>query len=211
MFLADNAGGFTDFASRYLNDVIACVVVGLLVAAMFACMRRWFQLREVNSDYSPSESTRLRFSVFHLLALISFVAVVLSLARGARGEKATDAGIESWQWWAAGGLFVVTFFANTACAALAALGSHAVWRKCLLVLAVAALLGTAIAFSIRQDQVGAIFFAAGVVAMILPTVTVLASLLWLRPCGLRLVRRAQHMGKRSRPVSIAQCHSRGTV
>ena len=123
MFLADNAGGFTDFASRYLNDVISCVVVGLLVAAMFACMRRWFQLREVNSDYSPSESTRLRFSVFHLLALISFVAVVLSLARGARGEKATDAGIESWQWWAAGGLFVVTFFANTACAALAALGS----------------------------------------------------------------------------------------
>jgi hypothetical protein len=161
---------------------------------MFAGTRRWFQLREVSSDYLPTESTRLRFSVFHLLLLISFVAVVLSLARGARGEKATDAGIESWQWWAAGGLVILTFFANTACAALAALGTGAVWRKCLLVLAVAVLLGVAIAFSMRQDQVSAIFFATGVVAMILPTATVLASLLWLRPCGLRLVRRAQQMG-----------------
>jgi hypothetical protein len=176
---------------QYVRTFVPYVVVAALIGGMFAIMRRRFHFADRAPDESANKPGRLQFSVFHLLVLMSFVAVTLSLMRGARGEDAADAGVGSWQWWAAHGLFVVTFFAGTACAAYAALGPGNVVRNCVFVLIASASLGTAVAFSMRHDQLGPWHFAWGVLTMVLPILGVLASLLWLRPCGVRLVRRRQ--------------------
>jgi di/tricarboxylate transporter len=83
----------------------------------------------------------------------------------------------------------VTFFTNTACAAYAALGVRGVARNCLVVSLVAILLGIALAFSLGHDRASQWLFAGGVLTMVVPTVAMLASLVWLRPYGYRLLRK----------------------
>jgi hypothetical protein len=173
----------------FLGNFVPMFVVSVVLSGMFAASRRWLQLRKVENDKSLEMPRRMQFSIFHLLVLMAIVAVILSLSRAARDGASEVNDITSWHWWAAGGLFVATFFTNTACAAYAALGVQAVMRKCLLVFFVAVLLGVALAFSLGQDRDSAWLFAGGVLTMVIPTVIVLASLLWLRPCGYRLLRK----------------------
>jgi hypothetical protein len=175
--------------SEFVLSMLPTVGIAALLAAMFAAMRRWFQFKQLAAGESIASTTGVRYSVLNLLILMSFVAILLGLIRGVRGLAEPGPGML--QEWAAYALFALTFFANSACAALAALGPGHVRRKCLLVLVIAVLTGTGVALSMGHDNLGAWMLIAGVVPIMIPTALTLASLLWLRPCGLRLVRRAR--------------------
>jgi len=175
-------------AAIYRQSWTPLLIIALLVFGMFAILRLRLQLSDNVGAMPTRSSNRFQFSVYHLLVVTSVAAVVLALMRGARGSEPADRGIESWQWWAGAALAIVTFFANTAGAACAGLGPQNVVRNSALVLLISALLGAALAFALRHDEVGAWFFAGGVATMVLPTVVILASTLWLRPCGIRLIR-----------------------
>jgi hypothetical protein len=186
LIFAEQSADQTNFAIQYLRVLIPHLLIGVLIAGMFAGMRPWLRLGRIEPE-AVEPTARMQFSVFHMLVLMSFVAVVLSLSRAARGDSAEND--DSLQWWAANALGVLIFFGGTACAALAALGISAVERKSLLVLAASVLLGVAIAFSLNHDQFSGWVFTGAAVAMAVPTAGALAALLWVRPCGYRLVRR----------------------
>jgi len=200
-FLPDDSS----FVTQYVQNLTPYVIVGILICALFAVLRRWFQISECAQGEPENTSHRFQFSVFHLLVLMSFSAIVLSLMRGARGSETSN--MTSWRWWAGGALTVVVFFSNTACAAFAALGQTTVKRNCLLVLLASALLGTGVSISMRHDQLSAWHLAAGVTTMVLPAVGVLASLLWLRPCGVRLVPRQPNIAAASIDTNLTTHHA----
>jgi hypothetical protein len=87
-------------------------------------------------------------------------------------------------------LFMFTiFFINTASAAFSALRPGKVKWNVGMVVLVSALLGVAIAIAMRQDEYWWLFVGSMFIAII-PTVTVVASLLVVRSCGVRLIRRS---------------------
>ncbi len=177
-----------DLSSMYSENLIQYITLGLVLSGVFVITCRWFQLQTAVVDGPASAKSWMQFSVFHLLVLMSVVALVLSLMRSARGKGTLETGIEP-NMISAYALVGFTLIANTACAAFAALGPGLVWRNCLLVIVTSVLLGIAFSVASRQESLGVQTFLGGVFAMASPTVLVLASLLWLRPCGLRLVRR----------------------
>ena len=81
------------------------------------------------------------------------------------------------------------FFVNTACAVFATLGFGNVRRNIALVLAVAVLLGVAAAIAMRTDTVSWWLFGGSILIVVVPTLIVLVSLLVVRSCGYRLIRR----------------------
>jgi hypothetical protein len=178
---------FSTFDPRfYLAMFMQYLVLTLLIAVMFAAMRVRFQIRTNRHTHMEEKTNRVQFTVFHLLVLTSFTAVVLTLMRGARGN---GQGVVGWQLSAALALIVIIFFVNTACAVWAVLGSESIRRNCLFVFLASILLGSAVAFAAKHDQLSWSLFAGGTMITMLPTIGVMLSLLWLRPCGIRIVRR----------------------
>jgi hypothetical protein len=175
-----------DLVSHYQSMGMQFLVLTLPIAGMFAAMRLRFQVSKVVPEDTARKTPRIQFTVFHLLVLTSFAAVVLTLMREARSN---DRGVGGWQLWTALALIVIIFFANTACAAWAVLGSESIRRNCLFVLLASIMLGAALAFAAGHDQLSISLFAGGIATTMIPMIGVMLSLLWLRPCGIRMIPR----------------------
>src|SRR5262249_10253999 len=132
---------------------------------------------------------RLQFSVLSVLIIMSIVAVVLTLLRASRNDV-NDAGVEAFHWTAADSLAFIVFLLNTLIAAYASLWPSGVKRNVGLVLVVAVLLGLVLASASHSDQASWWLFIGMTFIALIPTVIEVASLLVVRSCGYRLVRRA---------------------
>ncbi len=129
---------------------------------------------------------RFQYSILHILIVMSFVAVVLTLVRNARGADALSVW-HTWQVVCMFALMIITFFINTICAAFAALRAGQVRLRILLVLIVASLLGIAVSLGARHDSLAWWLVPSAMLVTVLPTAVIVGSLLVVRSCGYRLV------------------------
>ncbi len=170
----------------YMEAVGPFCVLLFLFGGIFMLVRLRYTLEILGPGSTPSPSGRVQFSMLHIMVAMSTIAIVLSLLRAtrhARGEEST------WDWLVMNAFMLVIFFINTACAAFAALGSSTVKRNVCLVFFVSILLGIAVATAMHQDQTNWWLFTGSMTLAVIPTTVVLASLLVVRSCGFRLVRR----------------------
>ena len=124
--------------------------------------------------------------MLQILVVMSIVALVLSLARATRDSHG---GVDStWDWLVMNAFVFVMFIVNTACAAFAALGLGNVKRNVGMVLIVSIILGIATAIAMRVEEMPWVFAGSVLIAFV-PTVMALVSLLVVRSCGYRLIRR----------------------
>jgi hypothetical protein len=174
--------------TTYATVAAAYSVVVLLFGGMFGLVGRRFELLRVESEEVLPDREYFQFSLLHVLVIMSVVAVVLTLFRASRHdmESATSG---TFQWSATDSLAFTVFLLNTLCAACAALWPIGVKRNVGLVMVVAGLLGLVLAFAMHNDQVTWWLFVGGTFMAIVPTATEVASLLYIRSCGYRLVRR----------------------
>ena len=165
-----------------------CLMV-LLFAGIFFLMRRWFtELRRVPDPAGPRPAARFQFSILHLLVIASIVAIVLGLMRSARPAGMDAAAPRtSWEVVAAGVLMVVVFVVNAVCAVRAPLAVGPIGIRIFLVLLVAILLGAALGLVLHYDLLTWWQLLFDVLALAVPTVVVVVSLLVVRRCGYRLV------------------------
>lgn len=145
-----------------------------------------FKLAHVERDAIPPHRQGLRFSMLQILVVMSTVALVLSLMRATR--ESHGGADSTWDWLVMTAFVSVMFIVNTACAAFAALGLGNVKRNVGIVLVVSIVLGIATAIAMRNDEVPWLF-AGSILIAVVPTATVLVSLLIVRSCGYRLIRR----------------------
>jgi hypothetical protein len=148
---------------------------------------RWTLTRRELDNAAPRKD-KFQFTVLNLLVIMSFVAVVLTLVHGSRGDgNTTSVKGQNWQSAATYALGFVIYLINTACAAHAALRTGLVRRNILLVLLVSILSGVAFSLAAHQDRLGYWFIAWGTLTVLIPTLIVIASLLVVRSCGFRLI------------------------
>jgi hypothetical protein len=177
----------TEWLMYYLALAMEMASLLFLLAATFMLIGRRFELALVEPEAGPAPSGQLQFSMFQIMVLMSAVAIVLSslrLARDATGHESS-----TWETITIYSFMFVAFFVNAACAAFATLGTGEVRRNVALVLAVSILLGVATAIAMHQDITGWWLFVCSTFIMIIPTSMVLVSLLVIRSCGYRLIRR----------------------
>lgn len=128
---------------------------------------------------------RNEFSILHVLVVTAAIAVVLALMRRAR--PAGDGIESSWQYAAANALMILVFLVNMVSAAWAALSVGRIAGRVSLAILVALLLGIALAFAGRYDEIVWWLFPTTVLVFVVPTAIVVASLLVVRSHGYRLV------------------------
>jgi hypothetical protein len=177
---------WNDWIIGYLDAVTGMGTLLLLFSVTFMLLRLRYTTAIADPGSIPPREERLQFSMFHIMVVMSVIAVVLSLLRATRHTTAADS---TWDWLAMNAFMFVIFFVNTACAAFAALGPSKVKRNVGMVAFVSLLLGIAVAIAMHQDQTNWWLFAGSMMLAIIPTVIVLASSLVARSCGFRLVRR----------------------
>jgi hypothetical protein len=178
----------TEWLMFYLGSAMELTILLFLLAGTFMLIGRRFEIAVVEHEAGPARSGQLQFSMFQIMVLMSAVAIVLSLLRLAR--EATGHESSTWETITIYSFMFVAFFVNAACAAFATLGTGEVKRNVVLVLVVSILLGVATAIAMHQDITGWWLFVCSTFIMIIPTVMVLASLLVVRSCRYRMIRRA---------------------
>jgi hypothetical protein len=173
----------------YATVAAAYSVVILLFGGMFGLVGRRFELRRVEPQEVLPDREYFQFSLLHVLVIMSVIAVVLTLLRASRDDIKNTTS--AFQWSAMDSLAFTVFLLNTLCAACAALWPIGVKRNVGLVMVVALLLGLVLAFAMHNDQIAWLLFVGGMLMAIVPTGTEVASLLYVRSCGYRLVRRTR--------------------
>lgn len=171
---------------RYLEAVGPYSILLFLFSGVFMLIGLRFSLVHIERDEIPSHRQGLRFSMLQILAVMSIVAVVLSLARAMR--ESHGGADSTWDWLVLNAFVFVVFIVNTACAAFAALGLGKFTRNVGMVLVVSILLGIAMAIAMRSDDMPWLF-AGNILIAFVPTATTLVSLLIVRSCSYRLIRR----------------------
>ena len=170
----------------YLEAAAPFSILLFLFGGVFMLIGLRFKLAHVEREAMPPRREGFRFSMLQILVVMSIVAVVLSLVRATRESQA---GSDStWDWLIMMAFMFVMFIVNTACAAFATLGLGSVKRNVGMVLVVSIALGIATAIAMRNDEMPWLFFGSMLIAIV-PTLTVLVSLLVVRSCGYGLVRR----------------------
>ncbi len=154
------------------------VTVGIAVACI--PFRRWYELRLQAAIAWDGTSTRLQFSILGILLATSVAALVLGISKAARTQGSIVTQM---------GLMVVVLAINTLVAAWASLSLGRVRWPLTLAFVIAILLGavTAIGNGIQSAFWG--LWVGMALVMVLPTAVVVASLMVVRSCGYRLVRR----------------------
>ncbi len=180
--------GTTSFFDIYPTALVPFALAFCLFGSMFLILGRFYEIVPSNSIPVVQASTSVRFSMLHVLVLMSVVAVILSLMRVVREAKPTETASAA-SWTAEDTLGSVVFLLNAGCAAYAALWPSNVKRNVALVLIVTVLLGVVMAFATRSDESVWWQFVASMLIGIIPTVVQLVSLLVVRSCGYRLIRR----------------------
>src|SRR5262245_59825568 len=176
----------------YLKEVTPYSILLVLFGGAFMLIGRRYQVVRVEPGREVASNERVQFSMMQVMLLMSAIAVVLSLLRATREMNARAPTEEAF--WGTGVFYSfmsVIFFINTACAAFAALGFGRIKRNVAAVLAVSLLLGVSMAIGMRQETLeNWIVIAASTLITLVPTLTVVLSLLVVRSCGYRLVRRS---------------------
>jgi hypothetical protein len=179
-----------DGLKEYLTIAVAYSIVVLLFGGMFGLIGRRFKLRRVEPQAVQPDRERFQFSVLHVLLIMSVVAVVLTLLRASRDDM--DSGTSGpFRWSASESLAFIVFLLNTLCAAFATLWPTGVKRNVGLMMLVAGLLGIVLTFTMGHDQSEWWLFVGGMLMAIVPTVVEVASLLVVRSCGYRMMRRCR--------------------
>jgi MFS family permease len=165
----------------------------ILFGCMFILLGRRLKLVRLASPDALPRGERFQFTVLHVLVLMSLVAVLLTLLRTARNNSGAEDSSSVFGLTADVSLAALTFFLNTACAAYAVLWPSNVRRNIGLVLLVSTLLGIVIAFATRNDESAWWLFVGSMFIGIVPAVVEIVSLLVVRSCGYRLVRRTREV------------------
>ena len=179
----------SEWVTNYLRGTALLGAIMLIFGGMFGLLGRRYRLTRDVGETLPTEKSRFQFSVLHGLVLMSVVAIVLSLSRFVRETIETNADETVWNLIAVYSLALVVYFTNVACAAFAALGMGSVKRNVALALIVSMMLGTAIGFTTRNYTVGWWLFVGSIATVVIPMLVELVSLLVVRSCGYRIVRR----------------------
>ena len=177
-----------DSLKMYSIITVAYLILVLLIGGMFGLLGRRFELRLVEPHDGLPGQDRLQFSVLNVLVIMSIVALVLTLLRASRSDVSDVAG-EGFHWTASDSLAFVVFLLNTLVAAYAALWPGGLKRNVGLVMVVAVLFGLVLAIASGNYQTSWWLFVGSTLIAILPTVVEIVSLLVVRSCGYRLVRR----------------------
>lgn len=164
---------------------VAVAVLG----GVFLLIGHWFELQRNGSVASSERACRFQFSVLHLLLLMLFASVVLMFLNAARIDL-TNGKSSNWQLLAAILLVSIVFLTNAVCAVFCTLRPGAIQVYIGLVLIVAFNLAYVLAFAANDEKDRPWTFVGRIVAYVIPTVVVLASLLVVRSCGYRLIRQA---------------------
>jgi hypothetical protein len=177
-----------DVLRSYLNGLIPFGIGLLLFGGLFLLLGRIYRIdRDCPLLEAPAPG-RFRFSVLHVLVLMSLVAVILTLLRSVRAT--TPERTTSFLGWSADdSLGAVVFLLNAGGAAYATLSPMNVKRNLSFVIVVSILSGVVIAFATNNDQSDWWLFLASMSVGIIPTLVELGSLLVVRSCGYRLVGR----------------------
>jgi hypothetical protein len=175
-----------EWFTGYLEAVGPYSILLFLFSGVFMLIGRRFSLAHIERDAIPPHRQELRFSMLQVLAVMSIVALVLSLMRATR--ESHGGADSTWDWLVLDAFVFVIFIVNTACAAFAALGLGKVTRNVGMVLVVSIILGIAMAIAMRSDDMPSLF-AINILIAFVSTATTLVSLLIVRSCGYRLISR----------------------
>lgn len=176
----------------FQNLAIMLGFVAVLSLGMFGTSGLVGTVRFTGDTNLPSTEPRFHYSLFALLAVSTATAVVLGLVRVAREDEASEQS----QMVVDYVLAVVVFALNILATIWATLGAGHVNRRLLVVLVVSILLGFFITMATGnspfQEPWWLFFF--GPLIVIVPTVIVACSLLWMRRIGYRLVASQTKLG-----------------
>ena len=173
--------------SAYMqNTSMILVLLALLSLALFGVSRLMGTIRFLQNEDLHVAEPRFRFSLLTLLAIATAMALLLGLVRIARMDVRSPGegeGVVDYL------LVVVLYGLNTLTTIWATLGQGHVWRRLGVVFLVSFLLGLSFAIAAgHSPYLGTWwFFLSPSVVVIVPTVIVVLSLLYLRRLGFRLV------------------------
>lgn len=184
---------FADYLMNYLETVTGLCSMVLPAGCAFMIVARWFELK-VSDQSTPPAKSGIRFSLLQILLLMSAVAIVLSLMHAVRSSAGNEQRPESTAHEVADYAFLIVIeFINSALAVGAALKPGKFVGRVAMVLLVSFVLGAAIALGMGQDEASWWLFACSMLIAIVPTLVVVLSLLVVRSCGYRLVRRERRV------------------
>jgi cytochrome bd-type quinol oxidase subunit 2 len=193
-------------ASRLPAMLIQVAGMTLLWTGVFFTMRRWFRLQPISPDqHFVHESRYFQFSILHLLILTSLVSLIIGLIRGARSSTADS----HWSEWVLMVLFVVVFATNAVCVAWATLSVHGHRLKISAVMLISLLLGGAMSAGMyrhfpNERALPLWAHCALLLGTLEVTLVLVVSLLVVRSCGYRLVRKRPTPTKQgSQDVALA--------
>jgi len=183
--------GVLDLAKFFLKTTADFAVVVAVLGGVFILIGRKFELKRLEFDNSSPRSNRFQFPVLYLLLLMLFVAIVLMLLKSTRINLTNQPTGEdsNWRLLAILALMLIAFLTIIVCAVFAALRPGAIGIYVGLVFIVALIFGVVVAFATNNDQTGVWQFIGMSSTNVITTIVVLASLLVVRSCGYRLVRR----------------------
>ena len=179
----------SEWTMMYLDTVWQLAIMFALLSGTLLLLGLRFQVARPTSGVAPVGEARFQFSMLQIMVGMSAVAVVLSSLRLAR--TASEHGSSKWEAVTLYAFLFVAFFVNTACAVFATLGFGKVGRNIAMVLAIAVLLGVATSIAMHNDLEDSWILGGTILIATMPTVIVLVSLLVVRSCDYRLVRRRQ--------------------
>lgn len=171
------------------NFVMIGVLLILLSLVLFGVSRLVGTIRLPEEDDLPLAEPRFHFSLLALLAIATSLAVLLGLVRITR---TTERPVGEGEGVADYLLAVTVYGLNTLATIWATLGPGHVWRRLGVVLFVSVLLGLcfAVAMGNSPDMGGWWFFLSHSVVVIVPSMIVALTLLYLRRLGFRVIPRS---------------------
>ena len=181
LWIYSNSSG-VQWLSHFGVILLQSGVLVLILGGVFSIMGRWFSHLEIAADtQEASPTSRYQFSIQNLLVITTVTAVFLA------GRRGSNEAINSWHQSIATVLIVGAFMINAIYAVRGTLRSGPIRWRLFLVLVVAVLLGTGIALISGIERVSWWLGAFFALAMTVPTLVVVASLLVVRSCGYRLI------------------------
>lgn len=184
---ATESSTLTEMIMIFLQAAGELAMLLFLLGGTFFLVSRRFEITRFDADTLPTSGDRMQFSIFQILIVMSVVAIVLCLLRLVRAAIGHEPS--TWESITLYAFMFVNFFLTTACAAFAALGTGKILRNVVLVSIVTVLLGATMAVAIGNKDMGWWLSAGMALVVIVPMAVVLVSLLVVRSCGYRLVRR----------------------
>ena len=184
------SGTMLDWTGSYLWAAIPYILLVVVFGGMLMTMRGRYEVARAPGRDEGLDGKRFQFSVLSVLVVVTLACVALALVHAARGAGATRQTPETvYSNYAKVLIVFFALFVNTACAVQATLQSGSVLRNVMMSLLASVLLGIAVAFSLGHDLFAWWLVAGGTLITIIPTAIVIASLLVVRSCGFRLIRK----------------------